>query len=86
MAGMLHPFERERDALTHTNAHGGERELATVPLQLFDAVSARRAPDMPSGWPRAIAPPLGLTLCTPSGSRAGEVTASPGQRRPRSTR
>ena len=25
------------------------------------AVSARRAPDMPSGWPSAIAPPLGFT-------------------------
>ena len=32
------------------------------------AVSARRAPDMPSGWPSAMAPPLGLT-CSASSAR-----------------
>src|SRR5919112_210448 len=35
MTAMLHPFEGERDALSDSDAHSRESELATVPLKLL---------------------------------------------------
>src|SRR5262249_1451751 len=40
------------------------------------AVRASRAPDMPSGWPRAMAPPFGLTKSASSGSPSWRRQAS----------
>ena len=41
-----------------------------------NAVSASLAPDAPKGWPRAIAPPLGLTCSASSGRPIWRNTAS----------
>src|SRR5690349_2399153 len=35
MTEILHPFERQRDSLSDADAHGGQRELAAGPLELF---------------------------------------------------
>src|SRR3954453_13750327 len=35
MEGNLHPFEREGDSLADADAHGRQRELTAVPLQLL---------------------------------------------------
>src|SRR4029079_4477824 len=35
MTGILHPFERERDSLADSDAHGRKRELAAGLLQLL---------------------------------------------------
>ena len=40
------------------------------------SVSARRAPDMPSGWPSAMAPPFGFTWSASSGRPSPRSTAS----------
>ncbi|MCY1528410.1 hypothetical protein D9M68_635140 [compost metagenome] len=41
------------------------------------AVWIRRAPLAPSGWPRAMAPPLGLTLSLSSAMPSSRITARP---------
>src|SRR5437763_12432547 len=35
MGSILHPFERERDSLTHADAHRGERALAAGASELL---------------------------------------------------
>ena len=57
--GLLH---NHRDALAHADAHRGQAELRVVAaLRARGAcVVSRRAPEQPSGWPSAIAPPFGV--------------------------
>jgi 7,8-dihydropterin-6-yl-methyl-4-(beta-D-ribofuranosyl)aminobenzene 5'-phosphate synthase len=50
------------------------------------AVVTRRAPLAPSGWPSAMAPPLGLTRGSSSASPGRAARPGPGRRRPRSAR
>ena len=78
-----HPLQRHRDALADADAHGGERARPPRRLSSSAAVPAMRAPDMPSGWPSAIAPPFGLTCSASSGSPRPRSTASAWRRRPR---
>ena len=61
-------LEDQRDALPDADAHGAQRIAAAAGCASCQvAVVASRAPDMPSGWPSAIAPPLGLTCAASSG-------------------
>ena len=57
----------QRDALADADAHGAE---ASRPPASSASCGGRseRAPDMPSGWPRAMAPPFGFTLASSAAS------------------
>ena len=65
-----------RPAPRRRTASRGPAWLALFP-SWRDSVSASRAPDMPSGWPSAIAPPFGFTCSASSGN------AEPAQHRER---
>ena len=56
------PLEQHRDALADADAHRRDARGGRRGLQGVDGGGARRAPDMPRGWPRAMAPPFGLTF------------------------
>ena len=66
--GRSDALEGERGALADADAHGGESP-SVPPRSLAPAPRRRqRAPDMPSGWPSAMAPPWGFT-CSASSAR-----------------
>ena len=71
-------FEGDGNALPDADAHGGERALlASESCSSSAAVPAMRAPDMPSGWPSAMAPPFGFTCSASSGMPSSRSTAMP---------
>ena len=45
--------------LAATDTHGDQRVLAAGALFIRTALVAMKAPEQPTGWPRAMAPPLG---------------------------
>ena len=75
-------LQRQGDALADADAHGGERRFVPRSRSSSAAVPAMRAPDMPSGWPSAIAPPFGLTCASssamPSCAQHGDALAGEG--------
>lgn len=55
-------------------------ESERLPPPIFSSSAAApvmRAPDMPSGWPRAMAPPFGLTRGSSSATPRSRRTARP---------
>ena len=75
-AELIRPLHRQRDALADADAHRRQRALGAASFISIAAVSASRAPDMPSGWPMAIAPPFGLTCSASSGRPSARMQAS----------
>jgi hypothetical protein len=71
---LSNAFDDERDALADTDTHRAQRETAI-------AAVTSRAPDMPSGWPSAIAPPFGLTRASSSAMPSWRSTANSWLRR-----
>jgi hemerythrin-like domain-containing protein len=70
-------LDDHRDALAHADAHGAQRVAAAGACSWFTAVVASRAPLAPSGWPSAMAPPLGLTRGSSSARPRSRSTARP---------
>jgi hypothetical protein len=66
---LSNAFDDEHDALADTDTHRAQRETAI-------AAVTSRAPDMPSGWPSAIAPPFGLMRASSSAMPSWRSTAN----------
>jgi len=67
-------LEQHRDALAAADAEGNQPELVVLAFHLAQILVVRITPVAAIGWPRAIAPPFGLTF---AGSRSRSLrTAS----------
>src|SRR5437899_3313871 len=71
-------FKDDGDALADTDAHGAEGVAPVGAQELVERGGAIAIghPLAPSGWPMAIAPPLGLTCGASSGIPRSRRTAS----------
>ena len=73
----LDALEHQRNPLADADAHRAQRVAAARRAASCQvAVVARRAPDIPSGWPSAMAPPFGFTCAASSGRPSWRSTAS----------
>ena len=70
-----HPHD-DGVALPAAPAQAGGADAATAARSSFTSVSTMRLPDIPMGWPRAMAPPLTLTTSGPIRGRAMDASAT----------
>ncbi len=69
VSGRSDTFDDHADSLSDTDAHGGQTVTPARRRNSCTSVTRIRAPEAPSGWPMAMAPPLTFTL---SGSRPSD--------------
>ena len=68
LSSSVHALQDHGQALPHADAQAHCRVAAARRCSWRAAVSARRAPEAPSGWPMAMAPPFGFTRASSKAS------------------
>ena len=79
----LDSARRQRDALLTPMHMVQSARLPPVASSWLSAVIISRPPEAPSGWPKAMAPPLGFTFSDRRSRPTGAARPAPGRQTPR---